>query len=66
MLCSKPLRDGPCQMDSGHKGRCSTVAFYCDGCGNMRRGHPHAQGAGPDGVAEADFCWFCCNVGPRN
>lgn len=38
--CQHMLRDGQCAMDDKHRGRHTTVAFYCDGCGKMRRGRP--------------------------
>lgn len=41
--CQHQLRDGQCAMDDGHRGRHTTVAFFCDGCGKMRRGSPVAQ-----------------------
>lgn len=57
------MRDGFCEVESGHRGRCSTVAFYCDGCGRQCRGQPHAthQDLQSDGNYEpvADFCFMC-------
>jgi hypothetical protein len=67
--CDHPMRSGSCELDEGHRGRHSTVAFYCDACGHMRRGHPHlfAFERQSDGVNEliGDFCFMCCEVYPR-
>lgn len=65
-LCGRPLRTGPCQMDEGHRGRHTTVAFYCDGCGKARRSQPVAHARNPwDGTAEASFCFMCVKVAPQ-
>ena len=53
--CGKPMRYGPCEMKQGHRGRHTTVAFYCDGCGKTRRGQPHREYR-EEGVA---FCFMC-------
>lgn len=60
--CLKSLRDGPCVMDKDHKGRCTTVAFGCDGCGKMRRGRPYKEALDVDGVPEVQFCFMCIKV----
>lgn len=59
MECGHPMRDGPCKMDEGHRGRHTTVAFYCDGCGKMRRGQPVAADA------DVAICFFCMYVDTR-
>jgi len=58
------MRDGACSLDTGHRGRCSTVTHYCDLCGKRRRGaSPHAQEVNPfDGCIEVQACWFCVRV----
>lgn len=62
-LCPHPIRNTTCQLDEGHRGRHSTVTFYCDSCGQRRRGQPEASAYNPwDGLPEADFCWLCVNV----
>jgi hypothetical protein len=62
--CLKPLELSvvPCVMDKGHEGRCSSVTFYCDGCGKRRRGRPHRTAYDPDGVPDAHFCFMCVEV----
>ena len=61
--CARAMRDGRCQMDPGHRGRCSTVTFTCDNCDKTRRGQPVAYARNPwDGVAEAQFCFMCVKV----
>lgn len=71
MQCETVLRTGRCEMDGGHRGRHTTVAFFCDECQKMRRGRPYTHGGQrmSDGTFEvaADFCWFCIEVkyGPR-
>lgn len=58
--CAEELRDGRCVMDAGHRGRHTTVGFYCDACGNVRRGHPVAFAYNQfDGGIEAEFCFMC-------
>ena len=58
--CARRLRTGPCSMDSGHRGRCSTVTFHCDGCGSTRRGRPVVEGYNRwDGLPEVAFCFMC-------
>ena len=63
-LCERPMRRyGSCQLDAGHRGRCSTVAHYCDGCGKRRRSAPESVARNQwDGEVEAQFCWFCVRV----
>lgn len=60
--CLKPLRDGPCLMDLDHRGRCSTVVFYCDGCGNTRRGQPDGKLVDDNGDTLVVLCWVCNNI----
>ena len=57
--CQRFLRSGNCGLDLNHKGRCSTVVFYCDACGKMRRGHPAGQALDLDGVPDVEFCFLC-------
>lgn len=54
--CETVLRTGRCTMHEGHRGRHTTVAFFCDACGNMRRGQPKAQNE------DVAICWFCVTV----
>jgi hypothetical protein len=63
--CGKPMRDGACVLDLDHRGRHTTVGFYCDNCGKMRRGQPAGSARDIDGEPLADFCWFCMNVEER-
>lgn len=48
---------GLCTLDVGHRGRHSTVSFYCDGCHKTRRGEPTIEDR-DQGIA---FCWMCVN-----
>ena len=59
-VCLRKLRSGlKCTMDKGHKGRCASSTFYCDGCNKRRRGHPAAK------HEEAGwFCFMCVDL-PR-
>lgn len=63
--CDYELRSGKCQMEQTHKGRHSTVTFYCESCGKIRRGTPHSQSFVRlgDGTIDDifDFCFMCCN-----
>lgn len=47
---------GYCLLDKGHKGRHSTVVFWCDACGKARRGEPAYRSE------DVSVCWFCRNV----
>lgn len=49
---------GFCLMDEGHKGRHSTVVFYCDGCGRTFRGEPTSS----DNDAGVAFCFLCTHT----
>lgn len=73
--CDRPMRDGPCQMPVNHRGRHSTVVFYCDLCGKTRRGRgtPLMFGEGPafavvqrisydETEHVADGCFMCLRV----
>lgn len=51
--CLHTMRDGLCLMDLGHRGRHTTVVFYCDSCGKTRRGSPYRSNE------DADFCFMC-------
>jgi len=64
--CRKPMRDGSCVLDYEHRGRHSTVGFYCDACGKMRRGTPEGFAYDTDGVLDVTFCWFCVYVTARD
>ena len=62
MDCDKLMRDGFCVLDPGHRGRHSTVGFFCDSCSRMRRGTPAGQATDANGDVDVVFCWFCLNV----
>ena len=65
--CEVTLRTGPCVMEAGHRGRHTTVAWCCDGCGTMRRSRPVAVAINPfDGAEEAAFCFMCIEVEERD
>ena len=54
-VCGRSMRGGVvCVMDKDHKGRCSSVAWMCDGCGKMQRSA--IAGNGADGEA---YCFMC-------
>jgi hypothetical protein len=57
--CLHPLRDGPCEGDKDHRGRHSTVWFYCDACGKSRRGEPFRRDYDADGEPDTAFCFMC-------
>lgn len=62
--CGHPLRDGPCQMDAGHKGRHTTVAFRCELCDKTRRGNwrdnkRNVYGYDHEVIETFAVCWFC-------
>jgi hypothetical protein len=59
------MRDGLCRMDPDHKGRHTTVAYYCDGCGQMRRSHPVAHYYDINGDIDASLCFMCVTVPTR-
>lgn len=60
--CDTLLRDGQCVMDEGHRGRHTTVGFYCDVCGKTRRGTPAGYAYDTNGDLDIVACWFCMNV----
>ncbi len=60
--CRKAMRDGSCVLDYDHRGRHTTVGFFCDSCGMMRRGTWEAVAHDADGVVDVVFCWFCVKV----
>ena len=62
-LCLQPLKkwktqleesSGLCSMRKNHRGRCSTITFFCDVCGNFRRGSPFRS---DEDIAA---CFMCC------
>jgi hypothetical protein len=61
--CKREMQTGNCVLDLNHRGRCTTVGFYCDSCGRMRRGQPHVHATQlmSDGYREpvADICFMC-------
>lgn len=58
--CLRPMRTGVCLMSKGHRGRCSTVVFYCDACGKTRRGHAHIEVYNAyDECVEVEICFMC-------
>lgn len=68
--CGEPLRDGPCTLDPGHRGRHTTVSFFCDLCGKRRRGSaPYTviTQLMSDGYREpmADVCFMCAEIERR-
>jgi hypothetical protein len=58
--CGHVMRTGTCNMDAGHRGRHTTVAWLCDGCSKMRRGVPAAS----DPEA-GSFCFMCIKIPDR-
>jgi hypothetical protein len=55
-LCARPMRGGTCNLEAGHRGRHTTVAWSCDGCGKLRRGSPT--------VRDPEGGWFCFLCAP--
>lgn len=60
--CLKLLKGGVCVMDKGHRGRCTTVAYCCDACGQMRRGQPHRVVNDSNGDPDVALCFMCVRV----
>jgi hypothetical protein len=58
--CGHVTRYGPCNMEAGHRGRHTTQAWTCNGCGKRRRGRPTAFD--PEGDA---YCFMCAPTGGR-
>lgn len=68
-LCERKMRDDKfmqgetCKMEKDHRGRCSCVTFYCEGCGKIRRGRPAGQSVvrlGDGSIDDSfDFCFLC-------
>lgn len=56
--CLAKLRGGTlCRLDPSHNGKCTSVAFSCDGCDKRRRGRPEVR------HEEAGcFCWMCVRL----
>lgn len=58
--CLRKMRGGKyCTMEKAHRGRCSSVTFYCDACGKQRRGQAHRQEFDINGDLLVQFCWMC-------
>lgn len=57
------MRTGTCVLDTDHRGRHTTVAFYCESCGKTRRGKPHSMSVVRLGDGSIDdqfaFCFLC-------
>lgn len=61
-ICEQPLRSGLCALNEGHRGKHTTRAFLCEGCGKWRAGTSHATHVvmvwgEVDDVF--DFCFLC-------
>ena len=68
--CGEEMRTGTCTLDPDHRGRHTTMSFYCDICGKQRRGSaPHAviKELMGDGYWEdmAQVCFMCAVVEVR-
>lgn len=65
ILHDRPLRGGGlCRLNQGHKGRCSSRTFLCDGCGRILRGSPAATtpGGGDPEDGTLEYCFLCVEV----
>ena len=62
--CLKQMRTGLCQLDRGHRGRHTTVAFYCDMCGKYRKGEPYRKYYDINGDLDVVGCFMCQEVLP--
>ena len=67
--CGEEMRSGVCTLDPDHRGRHTTVSFFCDQCGQMRRGsapHTVVTQLMEDGYREtvAEICFMCVEVRP--
>jgi hypothetical protein len=59
LACNHRLQDGSCQLDPDHPGRHTTVAYYCDSCGRMRRSQPVTHVVDANGDIDVDICFMC-------
>lgn len=59
ILCEKPMRDGPCNMPADHRGRHTTRAWECDGCGKYRRSQPNPVYDFRADEVVGTFCFMC-------
>lgn len=57
--CRLMKNDRHCLLYADHKGKCTSQAFYCDGCGLWKRGRPVSHIYDSNGDATVDFCWWC-------
>lgn len=57
--CCRPMTTGRCVLKLGHRGRHSTIGFYCDGHGRMVRGTPAQTLYNGDGVPDVTLCFLC-------
>src|SRR4051794_18811003 len=60
-VCNRAMRDGCCNMDAGHRGRCTTVAWTCDGCGQTRRSAVAAWARDGEYERGLGYCFMCAN-----
>jgi len=57
--CGYSMQDGPCHLDLDHPGRHTTIAYYCDSCGRMRRSRPVTVLVDANGDIDVEFCFMC-------
>lgn len=62
--CLRVMRGGRCELDKGHRSRCSTVVFFCDICHRARRGQPFRTEQAPD--EQFAYCFPCVRDAERN
>lgn len=60
-VCGLKMRTGWCNMEPGHRGRHTTVAWSCDGCGKTRRSQPSSSH--PDA---GTYCFMCAGKPARD
>jgi hypothetical protein len=61
--CLREMRGNTfCLMDKDHRGRCSSVVFYCEACNKTRRGRYYQAAFDGNGEVDVVFCWFCVHV----
>ena len=59
-VCGEHVRgDGACELDAGHRGYHSGVAYVCDACSKRRRGQPYSHAPDGEYARGLGFCFLC-------
>lgn len=66
-VCGHRMRGGMrCNMDPDHRGRHSSVAWVCDGCGRRRRSAVHSHAPDGEYPMGLHFCFMCAGPPARS